>query len=104
MSERSELQLGMIGLGRMGANLVRRLKRDKHECVGAEYRNPQFPVLFGRSQLAHADADERALEHALGLRSKEGRQSCALNSRPCSTASSPVRADARLGSGRSEPA
>jgi 6-phosphogluconate dehydrogenase len=27
------LQLGMIGLGRMGANLVRRLMRDGHECV-----------------------------------------------------------------------
>ncbi|MFZ0042724.1 MAG: decarboxylating 6-phosphogluconate dehydrogenase [Solirubrobacteraceae bacterium] len=26
-------QLGMIGLGRMGANLVRRLMRDGHECV-----------------------------------------------------------------------
>ena len=28
------MQLGMIGLGRMGANLVRRLMRDGHECVG----------------------------------------------------------------------
>jgi 6-phosphogluconate dehydrogenase len=27
------LQLGMIGLGRMGANLVRRLMRDGHHCV-----------------------------------------------------------------------
>jgi 6-phosphogluconate dehydrogenase len=27
------MQLGMIGLGRMGANLVRRLLRDGHECV-----------------------------------------------------------------------
>ncbi len=27
------MQLGMIGLGRMGANLVRRLERDGHECV-----------------------------------------------------------------------
>jgi 6-phosphogluconate dehydrogenase len=27
------MQLGMIGLGRMGANLVRRLMRDGHECV-----------------------------------------------------------------------
>ena len=26
-------QLGMIGLGRMGANLVRRLMRDGHRCV-----------------------------------------------------------------------
>ena len=27
------MQLGMIGLGRMGANMVRRLMRDGHECV-----------------------------------------------------------------------
>jgi 6-phosphogluconate dehydrogenase len=27
------MQIGMIGLGRMGANMVRRLLRDKHACV-----------------------------------------------------------------------
>jgi 6-phosphogluconate dehydrogenase len=27
------MQLGMIGLGRMGGNIVRRLMRDKHDCV-----------------------------------------------------------------------
>jgi 6-phosphogluconate dehydrogenase len=27
------MQLGMVGLGRMGANLVRRLMRDDHQCV-----------------------------------------------------------------------
>jgi 6-phosphogluconate dehydrogenase len=27
------MQIGMVGLGRMGANLVRRLMRDGHECV-----------------------------------------------------------------------
>ena len=27
------MQLGMIGLGRMGANMVRRLKRGGHNCV-----------------------------------------------------------------------
>src|SRR3954452_7894013 len=27
------MQLGMIGLGRMGANLVRRLMKDGHTCV-----------------------------------------------------------------------
>ncbi len=27
------MQLGMIGLGRMGANIVRRLMRNGHECV-----------------------------------------------------------------------
>jgi 6-phosphogluconate dehydrogenase len=33
------MQLGMIGLGRMGANIVRRLMRDGHECVVYD-RNP----------------------------------------------------------------
>jgi 6-phosphogluconate dehydrogenase len=32
-------QLGMVGLGRMGANMVRRLMRDGHECVVSN-RNP----------------------------------------------------------------
>ncbi len=29
----NDYALGMIGLGRMGANMVRRLMRDSHECV-----------------------------------------------------------------------
>jgi 6-phosphogluconate dehydrogenase len=33
------MQLGMIGLGRMGANLVRRLMQDGHQCVAFD-RNP----------------------------------------------------------------
>src|SRR6266542_2323812 len=32
-TEVTEMQLGMVGLGRMGANLVRRLMRDGHDCV-----------------------------------------------------------------------
>ncbi len=35
----SPMQLGMIGLGRMGANLVRRLMRDGHRCVAYD-RSP----------------------------------------------------------------
>jgi 6-phosphogluconate dehydrogenase len=27
------MQIGMIGLGRMGANMVQRLLKDGHECV-----------------------------------------------------------------------
>jgi 6-phosphogluconate dehydrogenase len=34
MPTEKPMQLGMIGLGRMGANLVRRLMRDGHLCVG----------------------------------------------------------------------
>lgn len=33
MTTDTPMQLGMIGLGRMGANLVRRLMRDGHRCV-----------------------------------------------------------------------
>jgi 6-phosphogluconate dehydrogenase len=36
------MQLGMIGLGRMGANMVRRLIRNGHECV--VYNRSQAPV------------------------------------------------------------
>ena len=32
-SEGAAMQLGMVGLGRMGGNIVRRLMRDGHECV-----------------------------------------------------------------------
>ena len=34
------MQIGMIGLGRMGANMVRRLLREGHECVVND-RNPE---------------------------------------------------------------
>ncbi len=33
MKEKTSMQLGMIGLGRMGANMVRRLIKDGHQCV-----------------------------------------------------------------------
>ena len=33
MTTEHPMQLGMVGLGRMGANLVRRLMRDGHRCV-----------------------------------------------------------------------
>ena len=33
MTTEKPMQLGMVGLGRMGANLVRRLMRDGHRCV-----------------------------------------------------------------------
>ena len=33
MTTANPMQLGMVGLGRMGANLVRRLMRDGHSCV-----------------------------------------------------------------------
>ncbi len=49
------MQLGMIGLGRMGANMVRRLTRSGHDCV-----------VFDRSAQAVAALTE---EHATGAAS-----------------------------------
>src|SRR5262249_4460062 len=51
------MQLGMIGLGRMGANMVRRLLREGHQCV-----------VFDRSPKAVA---ELAAEKAMGASSPE---------------------------------
>jgi 6-phosphogluconate dehydrogenase len=39
------MQLGMIGLGRMGANIVRRLMRDGHECVVYDVAEPAVAQL-----------------------------------------------------------
>ncbi len=36
MATDTPMQLGLVGLGRMGANLVRRLQRDGHRCVGTD--------------------------------------------------------------------
>ena len=33
------MQIGMIGLGRMGANMVRRLQQGGHECVASAARS-----------------------------------------------------------------
>jgi len=41
------VQLGMIGLGRMGANLVRRLMRDGHECVAYDVSADAVKELAG---------------------------------------------------------
>jgi 6-phosphogluconate dehydrogenase len=41
------MQLGMIGLGRMGANLVRRLMQDGHECVVYDVNREYVEALVG---------------------------------------------------------
>ena len=35
------MQLGMIGLGRMGNGLVRRLMKDGHDCVVYDHNEPK---------------------------------------------------------------
>ncbi len=39
------MQMGMVGLGRMGANMVRRLMRDGHECVVYDVRPDSVAAL-----------------------------------------------------------
>ncbi|WP_443072570.1 phosphogluconate dehydrogenase (NAD(+)-dependent, decarboxylating) [Streptomyces sp. RPT161] len=45
------MQLGMIGLGRMGANLVRRLMRDGHRCVAYDVNDSAVRRLEGEGAL-----------------------------------------------------
>ena len=41
------MQLGMVGLGRMGGNMVRRLMRNGHECVVND-RSADVVQAFGK--------------------------------------------------------
>jgi 6-phosphogluconate dehydrogenase len=52
------MQLGMIGLGRMGANMVRRLLRNGHQCVVFD-RSPQaVEELVGQKAAGASSASE----------------------------------------------
>ena len=46
------MQLGMVGLGRMGANIVRRLIRDGHECVVYDVNPEAVKTLAGEGAVA----------------------------------------------------
>ena len=50
------MQLGMIGLGRMGANMVRRLELAGHECVGYDIDPPAVNELSGRGHGRRLDS------------------------------------------------
>src|SRR5450756_32455 len=52
------MQLGMIGLGRMGASLVRRLTKDGHKCVVYDVNQAAVKKLAGRGIRASASIDE----------------------------------------------
>ena len=52
------MQLGMIGLGRMGASLVRRLTKGGHECVVYDVNALAVEQLAGRGVQAAASIDE----------------------------------------------
>jgi 6-phosphogluconate dehydrogenase len=52
------MQLGMVGLGRMGANLVRRLRRGGHECVVYDLRAESVQQLAAEGAAGAADLDD----------------------------------------------
>jgi 6-phosphogluconate dehydrogenase len=52
MATDTPMQLGMIGLGRMGANLVRRLMRDGHHCVVYDLNESAVRELEGEGAVA----------------------------------------------------
>ncbi len=45
------MQLGMIGLGRMGANIVRRLVEDGHECVVYDHNADAVKAMAGDDKI-----------------------------------------------------
>ena len=52
------MQLGMVGLGRMGANIVRRLMRGGHDCVVWTRNQATVATLAGEGATGSADLDE----------------------------------------------
>jgi len=52
------MQLGVIGLGRMGGNIVRRLTRKGHECVVYDRNGAAMQALAGNSVSAARDLGE----------------------------------------------
>ena len=55
MATDAPMQLGMVGLGRMGAGIVRRLMRDGHRCVGYDV-NPQAVEAIAADGATGADS------------------------------------------------
>src|SRR5262249_27791875 len=56
----SMAQLGMVGLGRMGSNLVRRLMRDGHDCLVYDVNPDPIKELAGEGANAAAPLKEMA--------------------------------------------
>lgn len=52
------MQIGMIGLGRMGANMVRRLLRDGHECVVYDRNAEAVKTLAGEGAIGSSSLNE----------------------------------------------
>ncbi|HWF80069.1 MAG TPA: decarboxylating 6-phosphogluconate dehydrogenase [Streptosporangiaceae bacterium] len=58
MSTEHPMQLGMVGLGRMGANLVRRLMRDGHSCVVFDVNKAAVADLVAEGATGASDLDD----------------------------------------------
>ncbi|NYF17664.1 6-phosphogluconate dehydrogenase [Microbacterium sp. AK009] len=54
------MQLAMVGLGRMGANIVRRLMRDGHDCVVYDVNREAVTALAAEGATGAATLDELA--------------------------------------------
>jgi 6-phosphogluconate dehydrogenase len=52
------MQLGMIGLGRMGANMVRRLMKNGHECVVYDHNPKAVEPLVGEKATGSSSLDD----------------------------------------------
>ena len=75
------MRIGMIGLGRMGANMVRRLVQGGHECVvydaaaaavRALQRRAHTRGRHGRRAGARARAAARRVDHGAGGARRHG--------------------------------
>lgn len=52
------MQIGMLGLGRMGANMVRRLMNDGHECVVFDQNSEAVKQLADDGAIGASDMDD----------------------------------------------
>jgi 6-phosphogluconate dehydrogenase len=60
MTTDNPMQLGMVGLGRMGANLVRRLMRDGHHCVVYDVSTTAVAAMESEGATGTSDLDDFA--------------------------------------------
>ncbi len=58
MTTEHPMQIGMVGLGRMGANLVRRLMRDGHTCVVYDVNSAAVDALVAEGATGAKDLDD----------------------------------------------
>ena len=60
MATDTPMQLGMVGLGRMGAGIVRRLMQDGHSCVGYDIHADAVQALEADGAIGSSSLEEFA--------------------------------------------